>query len=57
MTKDQEVLVAVVLDYLQTSQKEARKSKAVAKAILHLLESLSTEQLQLLIEQNKGEVK
>ena len=57
MTKDQEVLVAVVLDYLQTSQKEARKSKAVAKAILHLLESLSTEQLQSLIERNKGKAK
>ena len=57
MTKDQEVLVAVVLDYLQTSQKEARKSKACCMAIIHLLESLSTEQLQLLIEQNKGEAK
>jgi hypothetical protein len=28
MTKDQEVLMAVVLDYLQTSQKDARQSKA-----------------------------
>ena len=57
MTKDQEVLMGVVLDYLQTSQKEARNSKACCKAIIHLVESLSTEQLQLLIEQNKGEVK
>jgi hypothetical protein len=46
MTKDQEVLMAVVLDYLQTSQKDARQSKACCNAILHLVNSLSTEQLQ-----------
>jgi hypothetical protein len=34
MTKDQEVLMAVVLDYLQTSQKDARQSKACCNAIL-----------------------
>jgi hypothetical protein len=28
MTKDQEVLMAVLLDYLRTAQKEARQSKA-----------------------------
>jgi hypothetical protein len=40
MTKDQEVLMAVVLDYLQTSQKDARQSKACCNAILHLVNSL-----------------
>ena len=49
MTKDQEVLMAVLLDYLRTAQKEARQSKACCKAILHLVNSLSTEQLQALI--------
>jgi hypothetical protein len=54
MTKDQEVLMAVVLDYLQTSQKDARQSKACCNAILHLVNSLSTEQLQTLIAKLKG---
>ena len=58
MTKDQEVLMAVVLDYLRTAQKEARQSKACCNAILHLVNSLSTEQLQALIAKlNKEEVK
>lgn len=57
MTKDQEVLIGVVLDYLQTSQKEARKSKACCRAIIHLVESMSTDQLQSLIEWSKGEAK
>jgi hypothetical protein len=59
MTKDQEVLMAVVLDYLQTSQqKDARQSKACCNAILHLVNSLSTEQLQALVAKlNKEEVK
>lgn len=57
MTKDQEVLIGVVLDYLQTSQKEARNSKACCKAIIHLVESMSTDQLQSLIEWSKGEAK
>lgn len=57
MTKDQEVLMAVVLDYLRTSQKEARNSKACCRAIIHLLESLSIDQFQSLIERNKGEAK
>jgi hypothetical protein len=54
MTKDQEVLMAVVLDYLQTSQKDARQSKACCNAILHLVNSLNTEQLQTLIAKLKG---
>jgi hypothetical protein len=54
VTKDQEVLMAVVLDYLQTSQKDARQSKACCNAILHLVNSLSTEQLQTLIAKLKG---
>jgi hypothetical protein len=29
MTKDQEVLMAVVLDYLQTSQKDARAKQSL----------------------------
>lgn len=57
MTKDQEILTAVLLDYLHTSQKEARASKAVAKAILHLIESLNTKQLESLIDDLKGERK
>ena len=57
MTKDQEVLMAVVLDYLQTSQKEAKKSKACCRAIIHLLESLSTDQLHALIAKLKGDEK
>ena len=56
MTKDQEVLMAVVLDYLQTSQKDARQSKACCNAILHLVNSLSTEQLQALIAKLNKEV-
>ena len=54
MTKDQEVLMAVLLDYLRTAQKEARQSKACCNAILHLVNSLSTEQLQTLIAKLKG---
>jgi hypothetical protein len=54
MTKDQEVLMAVVLDYLRTAQKEARASQACCNAILHLVNSLSTEQLQALIAKLKG---
>jgi hypothetical protein len=49
MPKDQEVLMAVLLDYLRTAQKEARQSKACCNAILHLVNSLSTEQLESLI--------
>lgn len=57
MTKDQEVLMGVVLDYLQTSQKEARNSKACCKAIIHLVESLSIEQLSDLLHRFKSEEK
>lgn len=58
MTKDQEILMGVVLDYLQTAQKEARASQACCNAILHLVNSLNTEQLESLIQKlKKGEEK
>lgn len=57
MTKDQEVLMAVVLDYLQTSQKDAMRSKACCRAIVHLIESLNTDQLHALIAKLKGDEK
>ena len=46
MTKDQEMLMAVVLDYLRTSQRDAMRSKACCKAILYLTDSMSAEEFE-----------
>jgi len=46
MTKDQEMLMAVVLDYIRTSQRDAMRSKACCRAILYLNDSMSAEEFE-----------
>jgi hypothetical protein len=57
MNVEQKLLMAVVLDFLRTAQKEARASKACCEAVLHLTKSVSVDEFEAELNAIKGEVK
>jgi hypothetical protein len=44
MSEADRLLLALVLDFIRASQRDAMRSKACCKAVLHLVESLSAEE-------------
>jgi hypothetical protein len=44
MSEAERLLLALVLDFIRASQRDAMRSKACCKAVLHLVESLSAEE-------------
>jgi len=57
MTTEQKLLMAVVLDFLRTAQKEARASKACCEAVLHLTKAVSVDEFEAELNAIKGEMK
>jgi hypothetical protein len=53
MTKEQELLIALLLDYLDADQSKVRRSGAACEAFIHLAKAMGVDALDEAIEKVK----